>query len=66
MDKIIRVFASLDAMKAAEYQDWQQRPAHERMSAVMKITLATYGMKEPTPDVRRLQRTLVHLPRPQR
>ena len=66
VDKTIRTFDSLDAMKIAEYQEWQGRPAHERMSAVVEITLATYKMKEPTLDVLRLQRTFVHLPRPQR
>ena len=65
MDKLIRTFTSFDAMKADEYRDWQERPAHERMDAVAEITLAAYQMKEPTPDVRRLQRTLVHLQRPE-
>ncbi len=66
MDKTIRSYAGLDEMKADEYRDWQERPAHERMNAVKEMTLATYQMKEPVPDVRRLQRTLVHLPRPRR
>ena len=65
MDKVIRTFTSFDAMKADEYRDWQERPPHERMDAVAEITLAAYRMKEPAPDVRRLQRTLVHLQRPQ-
>jgi hypothetical protein len=65
MDKLIRTFTSFDAMKADEYRDWQERPAHERMDAVAEITLAAYQMKEPVPDVRRLQRTLVHLQRPE-
>jgi hypothetical protein len=66
MDKIIRSFASPDEMKAEEYRYWQSRPTHERMAAVAEITLATYQLKEQGPDVRRLQRTLVHLPRPRR
>jgi hypothetical protein len=65
MDKVIRTFSSFDAMKADEYRDWQERPPHERMDAVAEITLAAYQMKEPAPDVRRLQRTLVHLQRPE-
>ena len=65
MDKGIRVFESLEAMKVDEYQDWQERPTHERMSAVAELTLAAYKLKEPTLDVRRLQRTLVHLQRPE-
>lgn len=64
MNKVIRKYTNLDALKTDEYQDWQKLPAHERMNAVAEITLAAYQMKEPTPDVRRLQRTLVHLPRP--
>jgi hypothetical protein len=66
MDKVIRKYASLDAMKADEYRDWQRLPAHERMNAVADITLAAYQMKGPAPEVRRLQRTLVHLQRPER
>jgi hypothetical protein len=66
MDKTILTFSSFEAMKAEEYRDWQKRPAHERMSAVSEITLATYAMKDPAADVRRLQRTLIHLQRPQR
>ena len=66
MEKTIRVYTSLDEMKADEYRYWQSRPAHERMDAVKEITLAAYQMKETAPDVRRLQRTLVHLQRPQR
>jgi len=66
MDKTIRTFAHPDEMKAEEYRYWQSRPVHERMDAVAEITLAAYQMKEPAPDVRRLQRTLVHLPRPRR
>jgi hypothetical protein len=66
MDKTIRIFTSFEAMKAEEYSDWRRRPAHERMSAVSELTLATYAMKGPAADVRRLQRTLVRLPRAQR
>jgi hypothetical protein len=64
MDKVIRKYTNLDALKTDEYRDWQKLPAHERMNAVAEITLAAYQMKEPTPHVRRLQRTLVHLQRP--
>jgi len=65
MDKAITSYTSLDGMKADEYRDWQELPAHERMSAVADLTLAAYRMREPTLDVRRLQRTLVHLQRPE-
>lgn len=62
----MRAYVSIEAMKEDEYRDWQQRPAHERMKAVMEITLATYAMKGLAPNVRRLHRTLVQLERPQR
>ena len=65
MDKVIRKYSSLEAMKADEYRDWQQRPVHERMRAVMELTLAAYKMKGQVPDVRRLERTLVHLQFPE-
>jgi len=64
MEKAIRKYPSLDALKIEEYRDWQQLPAHERMSAVAQVTLAAYQIKEPTRNVRRLQKTLVHLQRP--
>ena len=64
MDKVIRKYTNLDDLKAEEYRDWQKLPAHERMNAVVEITLAAYQMKERTPHVPRLQRTLVHLQRP--
>jgi len=66
MEKIARIFTDPKAMKAEEYRYWQSRPVHERMSAVSELTLAAYAMKERAPHVRRLQRTLVCLQRPQR
>ena len=65
MEKGIRKYESLDGMKADEHRDWQALPAHQRMSAVAEITLAAYRLKEPTLDVRRLQKTLTHLQRPE-
>jgi hypothetical protein len=65
MDKAISRYTSLDQMKSDEYRNWQELPAHERMSAVAELTLAAYRMREPALDVRRLQRTLVHLQRPE-
>jgi hypothetical protein len=66
MDKSVRVYDSREEMKADEYRYWQSRPVHERMSAVAELTLSAYAMKEPPQDVRRLQKTLVCLQRPQR
>jgi hypothetical protein len=65
MDKVIRKYTNLDALKTDEYREWQKLPAYERMNAVAEITLAACQMKEATPDVPRLQRTLVHLQRPE-
>ena len=59
----IRRYASLEAMKAEEYDYWQQRPAHERMDAVTELTAEAYALKDSSPNVSRLQRTLVHLKR---
>ena len=66
MDKTIRIYDSLDEMKADEYKYWQSRPVYERMDAVVELTLAMYAMKGTAPDVPRLQRTLVPIQRPQR
>jgi len=65
MNKVIRKYTSFDVLKADEYRDWQKLSAQERMDAVREITLAAYQMKGHAPDVRRLQRTLVHLQRPE-
>jgi hypothetical protein len=64
MDKSIRRYASLGAMKAAEYRDWQSLPARVRIQAVADITLAVYRMTRGMTDVPRLRRTLVRLQRP--
>jgi len=66
MDTSIRVYDSRKEMKADEYRYWQSRPVHERMSAVAELSLSAYAMNEPARDVRRLQKTLVCLQRPQR
>jgi hypothetical protein len=68
METSARIYHSHDEMKADEYRYWQSRPVHERMDAVEEITLAAYAMKgaELEPDVPRLQRPLVCLPRPRR
>ena len=66
MNKAILTYKSLDEMKAAEFLDWRALPAHERLRVAAELTLAAYRMKEPAQDVRRIQRTLVHLQRPKR
>jgi hypothetical protein len=57
----IHRFASLDAMKADEYQYWQSRPAHERLAATSEISSETYRMRDPTTDVSRLRRIVSQL-----
>jgi len=66
MDKVIRIFASQEEMKAAEYEYWQSRPVYERMAVVSELSSSLYTMKDPTHDVSRLQRTVAVLQRPQR
>jgi len=66
MAKTIRKFDSFAAMKEDEYREWQAKPAHERVKAISEITEFAYRVKDPSIDVRRLQRTLVRLPWPQR
>ena len=66
MDKAITTLESMEELKAAELREWQSLPAHERLRAVSELTLAFYRMKEPELDVRRIQRTLVHLQREKR
>jgi len=66
MNKAIVTYTGLDEMKAEEFREWRALPAHERLRAAAELTLAAYRMKEPAQDVRRIQRTLVHLRRPKR
>lgn len=63
MDKTIVAYASFEEMKTAELREWQAMPGYERLRATAELTLAAYRMKEPSHDVRRIQRTLVHLQR---
>jgi hypothetical protein len=63
MDKTVRKYANFDEMKADEYRYWQSRPVHERTDAVSELTQQHYAMKGATPDVPRLQRTLVRVER---
>lgn len=49
MDKSLKRYTSLEAMKADEYVAWQRRPASERIHAVSELTLALYGLKGERP-----------------
>jgi hypothetical protein len=64
--KTIHKYASHQEMKADEYRYWQSRPVHERMDAVVEITLTAYALKGMARDVPRLQGPLVRLQRPPR
>lgn len=66
MNKTIVTYASLNEMKDAELRDWQAQPAHERLRAVSEMTLAAYRMKDGAVEIPRMDKTLVHLPRPKR
>jgi hypothetical protein len=57
MDKIVRVYHSLDEMKADEYRYWQSRPVWERMDAVEELNATAYALKGIV--VGRLDKTLV-------
>ena len=59
----IHRYASLDAMKADEYEYWQKQPAHVRMDAVAEITREAYGLKDSSPNASRLQRAIRRLKR---
>ena len=63
MEWTIRKYTDFDEMKADEYRFWQSRPVHERVAAVSELTQEQYAMKGEAPDVRRLQRTVVHFER---
>jgi hypothetical protein len=66
MDKTIRRYGSLEAMKADEYREWQKRLPRERLDAAAELSLAAFRAKESSSNVPlRLQRTLVRLQQPE-
>ena len=66
MDKTIRRYNNLEAMKADEYREWQKLPPHERLAAAAELSIGAYRMKDPSNNVpARLQRTLVRLQQPE-
>jgi hypothetical protein len=68
MGTILRKYNSFDEMKAGEYRFWQSRPVHERMDAVEEMIQTDFALKgwEIEPDIPRLQRPFVRIPRPWR
>jgi hypothetical protein len=60
----IRRFEDPELMKEEEYAYWQSRPPHERLQASAELTLEAYRLSGQSPDVQRLQRTLVRIKRP--
>jgi hypothetical protein len=59
MEKSVRVYRSLDEMKADEYRYWQCRPVWERMDAVEELNAAAYAVKGIV--VGRLDKTVVRI-----
>jgi hypothetical protein len=59
----IRRYESLEAMKADEYQYWQERPSYERLAATSEVSTEAYRLKDGSGNVSRLQRTISHLKR---
>ena len=68
MGTILRKYNSFDEMKAGEYRFWQSRPVHERMDAVEEMIQTDFALKgwEIEPDIPRIQRPFVRIPRPWR
>lgn len=66
MDKTIRVYSSLAAMKTDEYLEWQQMEPYERLNAAAELSLGAYGAKESARHVSRgVPGTLVRIERSQ-
>lgn len=63
MDKSIKRFSSLEAMKSDEYRVWQRLSGRDRIRAVMDLNLDLYALKGHSADAPRLQRTVVSLQR---
>jgi antitoxin ParD1/3/4 len=60
MDKTLRKYSSFDAMKDAEYREWQALPASVRLDAAGELSTMQYSWK--SQDVQPgLQRTLVRV-----
>ncbi len=64
MDKTIRKYTSLEAMKADEYRDWRMLSSSERLDAAAALSIEAYRLKDPNAPTR-LQRTLVRLKQPE-
>jgi hypothetical protein len=64
MDKTIRKYDTLEAMKADEYRQWQELTPRERLDAATELSLAAFRSKESHVPAR-LQRTLIRLPQPE-
>jgi hypothetical protein len=66
MDKPVRKYDSLEAMKEDEYREWQKLTPRERLDAAAALSLAAFRPKESPVNVPlRLQRSLVRLPQPE-
>ncbi|HKR27049.1 MAG TPA: hypothetical protein VJS11_06325 [Acidobacteriaceae bacterium] len=67
MDKTIRKYSSIAAMKDDEYREWQALPAHMRLDAAGELSSMLYRWKQErdqAPDVQPgFQRTLIRIRR---
>jgi hypothetical protein len=61
MDKNIRRYDSVGAMKADEYEAWRRVPPSEHIRAVSELTMALYGQTGQTSEVPRVQELLLAL-----
>lgn len=64
VDKTIRRYTSLNAMKAAEYSCWAKMPASARFQATAELTTEAYRAKGLIADVPRIDKTIVRITRP--
>jgi hypothetical protein len=64
MDKTVRRYTSLAAMKADEYRAWHKESAQSRLAAVSEMAASAFAIEGQTFDVPRLHRTFVRLQRP--
>ena len=65
-EKTLKKYASFREMKADEYRYWQSVSGDERMRATLEMSMQHYKMKGMATDGDRLQRSVVHIERPQR
>ncbi len=64
MDKTIRKYTDLDAVKDEEYREWQALSPQARLDVAAELSFSQYGWKDSGRNVQPgLQRTLVRVQR---